>query len=43
MLYDYRFADPQTMRATGQWWVRRLDGVYFPAVSLAEFERRQSR
>ena len=39
LLYDYRFADRQTHAATGQWWVRRLEGHYFPAVSLAEFER----
>ncbi len=38
LLYNYRFADAQTHTTTGQWWVRRLDGVYFPAVSLAEFE-----
>ena len=34
-LYDYRFADSSTRAATGQWWVRRLDGLYFPQVSLA--------
>ncbi len=38
-LYDYRFADPAVHAATGQWWVRRLDGLYFPAVSLADFAR----
>jgi hypothetical protein len=38
-LYDYRFADPDVRAATGQWWVRRLDGVYFPEVSLADFAR----
>ena len=36
-LYDYRFADPSTHAATGQWWVRRLEGWYFPQVSLADF------
>jgi predicted DCC family thiol-disulfide oxidoreductase YuxK len=38
-LYDYRFADRQTHMTTGQWWVRRAEGLYFPQVSLADFER----
>ena len=38
-LYDYRFADRQTHMTTGQWWVRRPEGLYFPQVSLADFER----
>ena len=38
-LYDYRFADRRTHALTGQWWVRRLEGAYFPPVSLADFER----
>jgi hypothetical protein len=33
-LYDYRFADASTRAATGQWWIRRLDGLYFPEVAL---------
>ncbi|HEV2041637.1 MAG TPA: lipase maturation factor family protein, partial [Casimicrobiaceae bacterium] len=33
-LYDYRFADASTRAATGHWWVRRLDGLYFPEVAL---------
>ena len=37
-LYDYRFADRRTHSATGQWWVRRLEGMYFPQVSLADFK-----
>ena len=36
-LYDYRFADRGTHIATGQWWVRRPEGLYFPVVSLADF------
>jgi predicted DCC family thiol-disulfide oxidoreductase YuxK len=36
-LYDYRFADRDTRTATGQWWVRRLEGLYFPEISLADF------
>ena len=39
LLYEYRFADAKTHKETGQWWVRRFVGYYFPAVSLAEFER----
>ncbi len=41
-LYEYRFADPQTHAATGQWWVRRPAGSYFPAVSLSDFSRSRS-
>jgi len=36
-LYDYRFADGPTHRATGRWWTRRLEGLYFPQVSAADF------
>jgi hypothetical protein len=42
-LYDYRFADQSTHAATGQWWVRRLEGLYFPEVSLADFRRAADR
>jgi predicted DCC family thiol-disulfide oxidoreductase YuxK len=38
-LYDYRFADRQAHVATGQWWIRRPEGLYFPQVSLDDFER----
>jgi predicted DCC family thiol-disulfide oxidoreductase YuxK len=38
-LYDYRFADRQTHMLTGQWWVRRLEGLYFPQVSLGDVQR----
>jgi predicted DCC family thiol-disulfide oxidoreductase YuxK len=38
-IYDYRFADRSTRAATGRWWVRKLDGLYFPQVSLADFGR----
>ena len=38
-LYDYRFADRGTHRATGDWWVRRLQGPYVPEVSLADFRQ----
>jgi predicted DCC family thiol-disulfide oxidoreductase YuxK len=39
VLYEYRFADPGTHAATGQWWVREPEGLYFPQVSLADFGR----
>jgi predicted DCC family thiol-disulfide oxidoreductase YuxK len=38
-LYDYRFADLSTHQQTGQWWVRRLQGEYFPEVKLSDFVR----
>ncbi|MBS0237802.1 MAG: lipase maturation factor family protein [Proteobacteria bacterium] len=33
LLYDYRFADPATHAETGQWWIRRQEGLYFPEQS----------
>lgn len=36
-LYDYGFADRRTHLLTGQWWVRRPLGLYFPQASLADF------
>jgi len=42
-LYDYCFADRRTHLRTGQWWVRRLAGAYFPEVSLADFKRAADR
>jgi hypothetical protein len=36
-LYDYRFADWNLHATTGQWWVRRFEGLYFPQVSLEDF------
>jgi predicted DCC family thiol-disulfide oxidoreductase YuxK len=38
-LYDYRFTDRSTHEATGQWWIRKLEGLYFPAVSLVDLGR----
>jgi hypothetical protein len=38
-LYDYRFADPATHTATGQWWVRRKEGNFSPAIALSDFAR----
>jgi hypothetical protein len=34
-LYDYRFAEP----GEEAWWQRRLDGAYFPQVSLETFAK----
>jgi predicted DCC family thiol-disulfide oxidoreductase YuxK len=42
-LYDYRLADRSAHALTGQWWERRLEGTYFPQVSLADFERAADR
>jgi predicted DCC family thiol-disulfide oxidoreductase YuxK len=34
LLYDYRYADDDEHKQTGAWWDRRLDGFYYPNVSL---------
>ena len=34
LLYEYRFTTREERARTGDWWVRRLVGEYFPAVSL---------
>jgi Lipase maturation factor len=39
MLYDYRFADPTTHAATGQWWVRQRGDSFSPAVGLSDSGR----
>ncbi|HKN08667.1 MAG TPA: lipase maturation factor family protein, partial [Pseudomonadota bacterium] len=36
-LYDYRFSDWDTRAASGAWWVREPEGLYFPAVGLTDF------
>jgi predicted DCC family thiol-disulfide oxidoreductase YuxK len=36
VLYEYRFADAKTRAATGQWWLRRKESGYSPAVSRSE-------
>jgi len=36
LLYDYHFSDPDTYARTGQWWVRQLEGLYFPQVGLVD-------
>ena len=39
-LYHYRFADSRARALTGQRWIRGDARLYFPKVSLADFERR---
>lgn len=34
LVYDYRFTDATTRRATGAWWERRLEGLYCPVLTL---------
>jgi predicted DCC family thiol-disulfide oxidoreductase YuxK len=34
LLYDYRYSSPEEKKATGAWWVRQLEGVYYPATAL---------
>ncbi|MGH8605235.1 MAG: lipase maturation factor family protein, partial [Gammaproteobacteria bacterium] len=41
-LYRYAFADARA-RANGQWWVRRLEGMYYPMTSLNEYALRSPR
>ena len=34
LLYDYRFSSGEEKAATGAWWTRRPEGIYFPATAL---------
>jgi predicted DCC family thiol-disulfide oxidoreductase YuxK len=34
LLYDYRYSTPEERKATGAWWVRQPEGIYYPAVAL---------
>jgi lipase maturation factor 1 len=34
LLYDYRYSTPEEKAATGAWWVRQPQGIYYPATSL---------
>ena len=34
LLYDYEMTDLRTHEETGAWWVRSLEGLYFPPCSL---------
>jgi len=40
-LYRYTFADAPA-RANGQWWIRRLEGMYYPRTSLEAYAARGS-
>ncbi len=37
LLYDYRFSDAALRTSTGEVWVRRVQGLYFPQVTLEDF------
>lgn len=41
LLYDYRFSDFKTKKATGQWWSRTFKRIYMPPISLGRQERKQ--
>jgi predicted DCC family thiol-disulfide oxidoreductase YuxK len=34
LLYDYRYSSPEEKEKTGAWWVRQLEGIYYPATTL---------
>jgi lipase maturation factor 1 len=34
LLYDYRYSTAEEKNATGAWWVRQPQGIYYPAVAL---------
>ncbi len=34
LLYDYRYSSPEEKEKTHAWWVRRLEGIYYPATAL---------
>jgi len=34
LLYDYRYSSAAEKRATGAWWVRQPEGIYYPVTSL---------
>lgn len=36
LLYRYRFTTPEEKKRTGAWWVRTLQSIYFPPVSLQD-------
>jgi lipase maturation factor 1 len=40
-LFDYRFTNFAERRATGDWWSRRLEGLYFPQISLEDLRPRK--
>jgi predicted DCC family thiol-disulfide oxidoreductase YuxK len=34
LLYDYRYTNREEKKATGAWWVRQPEGIYYPAIAL---------
>jgi len=38
--YEYHFTDTKTKKETGAWWTREFKGLYFPVVSLKDFQVR---
>ena len=40
-LFDYSFTNFATRKATGEWWTRRPNGLYFPRISLEDVRPRQ--
>jgi hypothetical protein len=40
-LFDYSFTDFAARRATGDWWMRKPRGLYFPQISLQDVTVRQ--
>ncbi|MGA2882819.1 MAG: lipase maturation factor family protein [Bryobacteraceae bacterium] len=40
-LFDYSFTNFAMRRATGDWWKRELQGLYFPQISLDDVTQRQ--
>lgn len=40
-LFDYSFTDFEMRRETGDWWVRKPQGLYFPQISLEDIRPRQ--
>ncbi len=34
LLYDYSYSGPEEKKATGAWWVRQPEGIYYPAIAL---------
>ena len=39
LFYHYRYTDWSERKQTGDWWVRRLVGVYLPPASLAQLRK----
>jgi len=40
-LFDYSFTNFATRRATGNWWTREPNGLYFPQISLEDVRPRE--